>query len=203
MTGYTPPRWSITPMRATTRWWSATGSSPSTRTDPPVARRYPSRVSTVEVLPAPFGPSSASDLAALGRQRQAVHRHGGAVAHHEVAAFDGGAVVAGRDGHRGEATVAPHDRHPPGQGEPRRREGRPGPSGGRPRRGRCACSTPIDGPATPRDARDELRSRVKDLSRQVGEARRTGDTALAADTADQSRAVGEEEAALDAEAAAA
>jgi seryl-tRNA synthetase len=51
-------------------------------------------------------------------------------------------------------------------------------------------------------ARDELRGRVKDLSRQVGEARRTGDTALAADTADLSRAVGEEEAALDAEAAA-
>ncbi len=52
-------------------------------------------------------------------------------------------------------------------------------------------------------ARDELRSRVKELSRQVGEARRTGDAALAADTADLSRAVGEEEAALDAEAAAA
>ena len=114
-----------------------------------------------------------------GRQRQAVHRRGGAVAHHEVAAFDGRAAAGGaregRAGHRGEATVAPHDRHPPGQGEPRRGEGRPGPPGGRPRRGRAPPRRRSVGPARPWGARDELRGQVKDLSRQVGEARRTGD----------------------------
>jgi len=51
--------------------------------------------------------------------------------------------------------------------------------------------------------RDELRGAVKDLSRQVGEARRTGDSARAAELADQSRARGEEEAVLDAEASSA
>jgi seryl-tRNA synthetase len=51
--------------------------------------------------------------------------------------------------------------------------------------------------------RDEERARVKELSRQVGEARRTGDQALAADLAEQSRALGEEEAAFDAAASAA
>ena len=51
--------------------------------------------------------------------------------------------------------------------------------------------------------RDELRAQVKDLSRQVGEARRAGDSALAAEVSEQSRALGEREAALDAEATAA
>ena len=51
--------------------------------------------------------------------------------------------------------------------------------------------------------RDELRSQVKDLSRQVGEARRTGDAASAAEASERSRALGEQEAALDAEATAA
>src|SRR5215472_5039678 len=36
------------------------GSVPSTVTSPPSRRRYPSRISTVVVLPAPFGPSSAN-----------------------------------------------------------------------------------------------------------------------------------------------
>jgi seryl-tRNA synthetase len=48
--------------------------------------------------------------------------------------------------------------------------------------------------------RDETRARVKDLSRQVGEARHSGDDTRAAQLAEQSRALGEEEAALDAEA---
>ena len=48
--------------------------------------------------------------------------------------------------------------------------------------------------------RDELRAKVKDLSRQVGEARRTGDEPRAVEAARQSRAVGDEEIALDAEA---
>jgi seryl-tRNA synthetase len=51
--------------------------------------------------------------------------------------------------------------------------------------------------------RDAVRARVKDLSRQVAEARRGGDTARAADIADQSRALGEEEADLGAAAVAA
>jgi seryl-tRNA synthetase len=51
--------------------------------------------------------------------------------------------------------------------------------------------------------RDELRGQVKSLSRQVGEARRTGDTALAERVSEQSRALGERETTLDAEATAA
>ncbi len=51
--------------------------------------------------------------------------------------------------------------------------------------------------------RDELRGQVKSLSRQVGEARRSGDTALAAEVSEQSRTLGERETALDAEATAA
>jgi seryl-tRNA synthetase len=41
--------------------------------------------------------------------------------------------------------------------------------------------------------RDELRAEVKSLSKQVGEARRSGDTAVAEELAARSRAVGEEE----------
>jgi len=39
--------------------WSA-GSTPSVRTRPPLRSRKPSRISTVVVLPAPFGPSRAN-----------------------------------------------------------------------------------------------------------------------------------------------
>jgi seryl-tRNA synthetase len=46
--------------------------------------------------------------------------------------------------------------------------------------------------------RDERRATVKALSRQVGEARRTGDEARATQASEQSRAAGEEESALDA-----
>jgi seryl-tRNA synthetase len=41
--------------------------------------------------------------------------------------------------------------------------------------------------------RDELRAEVKSLSKQVGEARRSGDSAVAEELAARSRAVGEEE----------
>jgi seryl-tRNA synthetase len=51
--------------------------------------------------------------------------------------------------------------------------------------------------------RDEIRAKVKDLSRQVAEARRAGDDGRAAYLTNQSRALGAEEAALDAEAGAA
>ncbi len=57
--------------------------------------------------------------------------------------------------------------------------------------------------ATARSAigrRDELRAQVKALSRQVGEARRSGDTAMAEDLAERSRRVGGEERAVGAEA---
>jgi seryl-tRNA synthetase len=48
--------------------------------------------------------------------------------------------------------------------------------------------------------RDELRATVKELSRQVADARRAGGEALAAELAEQSRAIGEEATALDTEA---
>jgi seryl-tRNA synthetase len=51
--------------------------------------------------------------------------------------------------------------------------------------------------------RDEIRAKVKDLSRQVAEARRADDEGRAAYLAGQSRALGAEEAAFDAEATAA
>ncbi|MHB8593392.1 MAG: serine--tRNA ligase [Acidimicrobiales bacterium] len=51
--------------------------------------------------------------------------------------------------------------------------------------------------------RDEVRAKVKDLSRQVGEARRAGDDGRAVSLAEQSRALGDEENSLDAEADAA
>jgi seryl-tRNA synthetase len=51
--------------------------------------------------------------------------------------------------------------------------------------------------------RDEKRARVKELSRQVAEARRSGATGLGHDLTEESRTVGEEEAALGAEAEAA
>jgi len=51
--------------------------------------------------------------------------------------------------------------------------------------------------------RDELRARVKELSRQVAAARRGGDQARGSQAAEESRAVGEEERTLDAEATAA
>lgn len=47
-------------------------------------------------------------------------------------------------------------------------------------------------------ARDALRARVKDLSRQVGEARRAKDDARAGELAEESRALGDEEKRLDA-----
>ena len=47
--------------------------------------------------------------------------------------------------------------------------------------------------------RDELRARIKELSRQVGTARRQGDEAAAEQAAATSRAAGEEEARVDAE----
>jgi seryl-tRNA synthetase len=51
--------------------------------------------------------------------------------------------------------------------------------------------------------RDALRAQVKELSRQVGEARRSSDDATAAELAEQSRALGEEERAADEDATAA
>ena len=58
--GSRPPPWSISPSRALRAGPPRCGSSPRTRTVPPSAGRYPSRISTVVVLPAPFGPRSAT-----------------------------------------------------------------------------------------------------------------------------------------------
>jgi hypothetical protein len=62
--GCTPPDCSITPIRPARVRWSVAGSSPATRTRPPARRRRPSSTSTVEVLPAPFGPSTTVTWAA-------------------------------------------------------------------------------------------------------------------------------------------
>jgi len=51
--------------------------------------------------------------------------------------------------------------------------------------------------------RDELRARVKDLSRQVAEARRAGDDGQAGRLADESREIGDEVTSLGADADAA
>ena len=48
---------SCTPSRARNAAGACAGSRPSTDTDPDVAVRRPSRISTNVVLPAPFGPS--------------------------------------------------------------------------------------------------------------------------------------------------
>ena len=54
-----PPDCSITPTRGRSARASATGSRPRTATVPASGRRYPSQISIVVVLPAPFGPSTA------------------------------------------------------------------------------------------------------------------------------------------------
>src|SRR5690348_2547674 len=54
-----PPDCSITPTRGRSARASATGSMPRTATVPASGRRYPSQISMVVVLPAPFGPSTA------------------------------------------------------------------------------------------------------------------------------------------------
>src|SRR5688572_16230991 len=68
MPGYTPPSCSMTPMRGASSACWVTGSSPRTRTDPPSGRRNPAMVSTVVVLPAPLGPSSATTSPASARK---------------------------------------------------------------------------------------------------------------------------------------
>src|SRR5215475_5184045 len=54
-----PPDCSITPTRGRSARASATGSMPRTATVLASGRRYPSQISMVVVLPAPFGPSTA------------------------------------------------------------------------------------------------------------------------------------------------
>ena len=55
----TPPDWGITPTLGFSARPSTAGSRPRTRTVPASARRNPSQISIVVVLPAPLGPSSA------------------------------------------------------------------------------------------------------------------------------------------------
>ena len=54
--------------------WSA-GSTPSVCTVPPLRLRNPSRISTVVVFPAPFGPEQGEDLALLHLEADVAHRH--------------------------------------------------------------------------------------------------------------------------------
>ena len=55
-----PHSCSTMPIRSRSRTPPRAGSIPRTDTDPPSRGRYPSRISTVVVLPAPFGPRSAN-----------------------------------------------------------------------------------------------------------------------------------------------
>ena len=55
------------------------GSMPRIETRPASRVRYPSRISTVVVLPAPFGPSMREHLALGDREVDAPHRVGVAV----------------------------------------------------------------------------------------------------------------------------
>ncbi|CAL2061730.1 hypothetical protein GPN2_12331 [Streptomyces murinus] len=66
---YTPPDWSITPIRGRSSADCRTGSRPRTRTVPESGFRYPSQVSTVVVLPAPLGPRTAVTPAPASRSR--------------------------------------------------------------------------------------------------------------------------------------
>src|SRR5579864_288947 len=190
MTGYTPPRWSMTPMRATRRRWSDTGSSPSTLTVPALARRYPSNVSTVEVLPAPLGPRSATtwpraaDTDRPSTARRAPYR-------------------TTRSTHSTAGVIDIAARLPlPTMIDIRlARENPDAVKAALARRGVDLAEVErlLDADRRARHAvgrRDEVRSKVKELSRQVGEARRTGDESLAGALAEESRARGDEVAAL-------
>src|SRR4051812_43200867 len=55
--GYSAAVWRLTPMRGLMASASRATSTPRTDTSPPSGSRSPSRISTVVVLPAPFGPS--------------------------------------------------------------------------------------------------------------------------------------------------
>ena len=58
--GSIPPSWSMRPTRARSGGPPLAGSVPRTETCPPSRERYPSMISTVVVLPAPFGPRIAT-----------------------------------------------------------------------------------------------------------------------------------------------
>src|SRR5215475_15568618 len=63
-----PPDCSITPTRGRSARASAAGSMPRTATVPASGRRYPSQISIVVVLPAPFGPRTAVTAPRLARR---------------------------------------------------------------------------------------------------------------------------------------
>ena len=58
--GSTADSWRTTPIRSRQTGGAIFGSSPRTRTSPEVRSRKPSRISTVVVFPAPFGPRNAT-----------------------------------------------------------------------------------------------------------------------------------------------
>ena len=78
--GYSAAVWRLTPMRGLSASAPVATSTPSTVACPPSGARRPSRISTVVVLPAPFGPEQAEDLAAGDVEVDAVDRDEVAVA---------------------------------------------------------------------------------------------------------------------------
>ncbi len=88
-----PPVCGITPTRVRTPAGSRAGSRPSTDTSPPSRRRSPAQISTVVVLPAPLGPSTAVTAPAAAVNDSPADRLGVAVPLDEVADGNGGRHV--------------------------------------------------------------------------------------------------------------
>ena len=76
---------------------SRMGSRPSTDTRPASGERRPSMHSIVVVLPAPFGPDQAEDLALEHLERDLVHGVQGAVRLREAGDLDDGGSCHGMD----------------------------------------------------------------------------------------------------------
>ena len=86
---YMPVLWSTIPIRSRSSRERCCGSWPSTETMPLVLVRYPSRISTVVVLPAPLGPEQSEDLARRDLEIEPAHGVMVAVALVKIADEDG------------------------------------------------------------------------------------------------------------------
>ena len=84
-----PHSCSTMPMRSRSRTPPRAGSMPSTDTVPASRDRYPSRISTVVVLPAPFGPRSANTSPVATSKLDALDRLEGPVRLAELRDHDG------------------------------------------------------------------------------------------------------------------
>src|SRR5499427_3695693 len=118
-----PPDCSITPTRGRSARAPAAGSRPRTATVPASGRRYPSQISMVVVLPAPFGPSTAvtaprpasrlsPSTAAVCPYRLTRSRISTAGVSLTLASVEGHPGRRGGDQSRDQARVRPHLRMP-------------------------------------------------------------------------------------------